>query len=136
MKQILVVDNDDSTVHAIAELLCDNGYDASTATTGEQALAKVFATRPDLLVFDLFMPYFDGWQLLEVIARDPSLARMAKIAMTAWPRPLDLPSGVTLLHKPFECESLARLVRTALRPSLPRLPRDLESSRAVPLLAG
>jgi CheY-like chemotaxis protein len=135
MKQILVVDNDEGTVDAIAELLRDTGYDAFTATTGEQALARMQRSRPHLLVLDMFMPGVDGWQLLELISRDPELARMPKVAMTAWPLPIDLPPGVALLRKPFDWEALARLVRSALRPTLPRLPRDLESSRGVLLPA-
>ena len=135
MKQILVVDDDDGTADAIAELLRDSGYDAITATTGEQALAKLRRSRPDLLILDMFMPGLDGWQVLESIASDPQLARIPKVAMTAWPRPIELPPGVTLLRKPFEWDALARLVRNALRPTLPRLPRDTESSRAVLLPA-
>jgi len=135
MKRILVVDNDESTVEAIADLLRDTDYETLTATTGEQALTLLFGVRPDLLILDMFMPGLDGWQVLETIAGDSLLARMPKVAMTAWPSPIDLPPGVALLHKPFEWESLARLVRTALRPQIPRLPRELESSRAVLLPA-
>ena len=135
MKQILVVDNDDGTVEAIAELLRDAGYIAFTATTGEQALAMIRCSRPDMLLLDMFMPVVDGWQVLAALAHDPQLARMPKVAMTAWPLPIDLPPGVMLLRKPFEWEALARLIRNATRPTLPRLPRDLESSRGVVLTA-
>jgi CheY-like chemotaxis protein len=131
MKQILVVDNDDGTAEAIAEVLRDSGYDAFIATTGEQALAKMVRSRPDLLLLDMCLPCVDGWQVLAAVAREPQLARMSKVAMTAWPHPIELPPGVMLLRKPFEWDALARVLRNALRPSLPRLPRDLESSRAV-----
>src|SRR5260221_5686675 len=96
MKQILVVDDDDGTADAIAELLRDSGYDAITATTGEQALAKLRRSRPDLLILDMFMTGLVALQVLEVIASDPQLARIPKVAMTAWPRPIELPPGVTL----------------------------------------
>ena len=95
----------------------------------------MYRSCPHLLVIDMFMPGVDGWQVLDTIAKDPDLARMPKVAMTAWPLPIDLPVGVALLRKPFEWEALARLVRNALRPTLPRLPRDLDSSRAVLLPA-
>jgi CheY-like chemotaxis protein len=135
MKRILVVDDDDATVDAIAELLRDTGYDACTATTGGQALANLRHSRPDLLILDMFMPDVDGWQVLDTIASDSQLARMPKVAMTAWPLPIELPPGVTLLRKPFAWDALARLIRNALRPTLPRLPRDLESNRSVLLAA-
>ena len=68
MKRILVVDNDESTVDAIADLLRDTDYDALTATTGEQALTMLFRLRPDLLILDMFMPGVNGWQVLDAIA--------------------------------------------------------------------
>jgi CheY-like chemotaxis protein len=135
MKQILVVDNDGDTVDVIAELLRESGYDALTATTGEQAIRNLRHSHVDLMVLDLFMPGLNGWQVLDTMGRDPQLARIPKIAITAWPRAIQLPPGVALLRKPFEWDTLARLIRSALRSNLPRIPREPESSRAVLLPA-
>ena len=135
MKRILVVDNDESTVDAIADLLRDTDYDALTATTGEQALTMLFRLRPDLLILDMFMPGLNGWQVLDAIAGDSVLARMPKVAMTAWPFPIDLPPGVALLHKPFEWESARAPRPHRAPPPTTATPRDLESSRAVLLPA-
>src|SRR6478735_8038940 len=101
MKRILVVDNDECTVDAIADLLRDTDYDALTATTGEQALTMLFRLRPDLLILDMFMPGVNGWQVLDAIATGSGAAPMPKGAMTAWAFPIDPPPGVPLLPKPF-----------------------------------
>src|SRR5690348_589053 len=105
MKEILVVDDDDGTLEAIAELLRDAGYRTSTATTGDEALRRLRRGRPDLLLMDLIMPNMDGWELLARIDEDSDLARMPKIIMTAWPLHDDLPEGVSVLSKPFEWDT-------------------------------
>jgi CheY-like chemotaxis protein len=112
MKEILVVDDDDGTLEAIAELLRDAGYRPSTATTGDEALVRLRHSRPDLLLMDLIMPNMDGWELLAHMDEDAELARLPKVVMTAWPRPADLPAGVSVLNKPFEWEALLHAIRS------------------------
>ena len=52
------------------------------------------------------------WQLLDELKSEPSLKRLPPtVMMTAWPRPVNLPQGVSLLRKPFEWDTLVRLVR-------------------------
>jgi CheY-like chemotaxis protein len=111
MKEILVVDDDDGTLEAIAELLRDAGYRTSTATTGDEALRRLRRARPDLVLMDLIMPNMDGWELLARLREDSELARVPKVVMTAWPRPDDLPEGVSVLSKPFEWDTLLHVVR-------------------------
>jgi CheY-like chemotaxis protein len=111
MKEILVVHDDDGTLEAIAELLRDAGYSASTAATGDEALRRLRRWRPDLVLMDLIMPNMDGWELLERLSEDSELAHVPKVVMTAWPRPDDLPEGVSVLSKPFEWDTLLHVVR-------------------------
>jgi CheY-like chemotaxis protein len=110
MKEILVVDDDCETLDAIVELLWHSGYQAVGAASGPEALTRANTTRPDLFLIDLFMPVMDGLELIARLGEDPDLARRPKVAMTAWPRPLELPHGVSLLKKPFELEALLKLI--------------------------
>ena len=112
MKEILVVDDDSDTLEIVSELLLDAGYQVRTARCGLEALTRIRRSLPDLLLVDLFMPVMDGWQLLDELKSEPSLKRLPPtVMMTAWPRPVDLPQGVSLLRKPFEWDTLVRLVR-------------------------
>ncbi|HEX9294371.1 MAG TPA: response regulator [Polyangiaceae bacterium] len=111
MTEILVVDDDDDTREALAELLHDSGYRTSTAKSGHEALTRLGLSHPDLLLIDLVMPDMDGRDLLREIQRTAEFERLPAIVMTAWPRPIELPEGVLLLRKPFDWESLFRLVR-------------------------
>ena len=65
---ILVVDDD----IRINELLCDifsvEGYDTISAFDGEQALKKLEKNKDiDLVVLDVMMPEFDGWEVLKYL---------------------------------------------------------------------
>jgi CheY-like chemotaxis protein len=137
MKEILVVDDDIDTLEIVAELLREAGYEARTATTGAEALARIRRSLPDLLLIDLFMPVMDGWQFLDLLRADPEMKRLPAVVMTAWPRPVDLPSGISLLKKPFEWDALLRIIRKhcggdAVVKCLPQ--RDAEPTR-VPMAA-
>src|SRR6266576_5265788 len=101
MKRILVVEDDDGTRDALVELLGNAGFATATATTGYEALVKLRAMHPDLMLLDLLMPHMNGWELLAALSDDAELARIPRVVMTAWPRPLDIP-GVTVVKKPFE----------------------------------
>lgn len=68
--RILVVDDEATTRISLAELLRLEGYDVSTAASGEEALELVNRTPPfDLMVLDIKMPGMDGLQLTEVVQR-------------------------------------------------------------------
>lgn len=58
-KTVLVVEDDADTVTYFSTLLKDNGYEVVTAETGEEALAKVKASPPDLITLDINMPPTD-----------------------------------------------------------------------------
>ncbi|MGQ9466393.1 MAG: response regulator transcription factor [Anaerolineae bacterium] len=66
--RVLVVDDEATTRLSLAELLRLEGYDVSTAASGEDALEVIDRTLPfDLMVLDIKMPGMDGLQLTEAI---------------------------------------------------------------------
>jgi DNA-binding response OmpR family regulator len=60
-----VVDDDDDIRDALRELLEDEGYDVCTAADGLEALAKMTARPPCVVLLDLMMPRMNGWQVLQ-----------------------------------------------------------------------
>ncbi len=110
---ILVVDDEADILKLISENLVIRGYQVSLAKNGDEALAKLHSKLPALLILDLKLPDFSGWELLERIKADPLitgdvpvLIMTASITETA----VDLkiyPSVVEILVKPF---SIARFV--------------------------
>ena len=59
---ILVVDDDDAIREMIQDALELEGFQVSTATNGREALQRVAASPPAVVLLDLQMPVLDGWQ--------------------------------------------------------------------------
>ena len=64
MPRILVTDDEPNIVRLIQVNLERQGFQVETANNGAQALEKIRANRPDLLVSDVMMPEMDGFELL------------------------------------------------------------------------
>jgi CheY-like chemotaxis protein len=113
-KRVLVVDDETDVQEFLALILSDHGFQVDCASQGEEALAKIEALRPDLVVLDLMMPVMDGWGVLERLKRLPD--RPAVIILTAYPDEWRaFKAGAwELLQKPFQPEALVEVCERAL----------------------
>ncbi len=90
-----------------------------TAREGRQALDRVKANPPDVIISDVMMPVMDGWTFVKQLRQDPRLATIPVIFLTALGkdqaklRSLGL-SEEDYLPKPFRFEELERRVDAAL----------------------
>lgn len=82
-QKILVVDDSPTERFFIAELLTKKGYTVITAENGQEAMVKVKAERPNLVVMDVVMPGQNGFQLTRAITRDPRFSRVPVIMCTS-----------------------------------------------------
>jgi CheY-like chemotaxis protein len=80
---VLVVDDTDDNRLLYATTIAEAGYAVEEASNGAEALAKVGARRPDVVVMDLSMPNIDGWEATRRIKADPSTAGIVVVALTA-----------------------------------------------------
>jgi two-component system, NtrC family, nitrogen regulation response regulator NtrX len=67
--KILVVDDEVSILQSLRGVLQDEGYQVSTAASGEQALEEIKKDVPDLVLLDIWMPGMDGLTVLEEIKK-------------------------------------------------------------------
>ena len=80
----LVVDDDARERAQVASALEDGGWRAVQAGDGGEALEWLEAhPPPDLLVLDLLMPGMDGFTLLDRVRREPRLASLRVVVVTA-----------------------------------------------------
>lgn len=72
--KILIVDDSPTERYYLTDILVKNGFAVSTAENGEEALARIKADKPELILMDVVMPGANGFQVTRAIARDPDLA--------------------------------------------------------------
>jgi len=69
--RLLVVDDDDSIRSLLEQELGDAGYLIDEASNGKEALVKVRANKPDLIILDVMMPEMNGFDVAAVLKNDP-----------------------------------------------------------------
>ncbi len=84
MKTILIAEDNPSSRELLREILTAEGYRVLEAADGEQAIAQLRASRPDLAVLDVQMPKVDGIKVVRAVREDPKLADLLVLAFTAF----------------------------------------------------
>ena len=82
--KIVIAEDDSSSRELLTELLQSWGYDVVEARNGADALQKIIASPPDLVVCDIKMPLLDGVGLVQALRRDKNLASIPVIALTGF----------------------------------------------------
>ena len=83
VKKILVVDDSPTERHVLLELLTKNGYQVSTAESGEEGIEKAKAQLPDLILMDVVMPGLNGYQATRTLTRDEATRNIPIIVCTS-----------------------------------------------------
>ena len=73
IQKILIVDDSPTERYYLTDILVRNGFSVSSADNGVEALAKIRADRPQLILMDVVMPGANGFQITRSITRDPEL---------------------------------------------------------------
>ena len=77
--KILIVDDSPTERFYLTDILARAGYEVTTAVNGGEAIDKIRAERPQLILMDVVMPGANGFQVTRSIARDPELAAIPVI---------------------------------------------------------
>ncbi|OIJ41448.1 response regulator [Massilia timonae] len=79
INKILIVDDSPTERLYLTDILVKNGFAVSTAVNGDEAIERIRAERPELILMDVVMPGSNGFQVTRAIARDPELAALPVI---------------------------------------------------------
>ncbi len=119
--KILVVDDYAENVELLQELLVSSGYDVTTAYDGEEALKKVKAQIPDLILLDIMMPKLDGYQVCEALRAKEDTKEIPIIFVTAKTEVKDWTHAIfnvgvnSYITKPINPKKLLDKVKSVLK---------------------
>jgi CheY-like chemotaxis protein len=89
------------------------------AVDGQEALRKIEAQHPDLIVLDLFMPRLDGFSVMEAVRANPRTRHIPIIVLSAWPtgdnRKRTRKAGASeFVAKPYQPSEMVELINNTL----------------------
>ena len=93
-KTVLVVDDDPDAREYLSTVLQDNGFTATTANDGVQAIASLEQQIPDLVTLDIAMPEKSGVRLYTELRKDDGLKSIPVIVVTG------IQGEIELAHMP------------------------------------
>jgi len=124
-KLVLVVDDDEGVREVFGFLARKHGHRVETAADGEDAARKTESLHPDLIVLDLMLPRYGGFELLRHLQAG-ALSKVPIIVVTG--RYTDRSTAdlireesnvVELLEKPVETDRFVAAMERALKPGRP-----------------
>jgi len=83
IQKILIVDDSPTERYFLTDILIKNGFSVSTAENGEEAMLKIKADKPQLILMDIVMPGQNGFQVTRAITRDPETQDVPVIICTS-----------------------------------------------------
>ncbi|NBX66356.1 MAG: PleD family two-component system response regulator [Proteobacteria bacterium] len=118
--RVLVVDDIAPNVKLLEAKLTSEYYDVITATSGAQALERVVADSPDIVLLDVMMPGMDGFEVCRRIKSNPAIAHVPVVMVTALTDATDKVRGLEagaddFLSKPVNDVALMARVRSLVR---------------------
>ena len=119
MARVLLIDDDQSNLHFMQQLLRMDGHELTWAADGQRGIALVKQFRPDLIICDVIMPHLGGYAVLETVRADPQVAEIPVLLFSAAldeaARAMGLRRGATdVMAKPFDLEQLRGAIRRCL----------------------
>jgi two-component system, cell cycle response regulator DivK len=118
-KHILIVEDQADNRRILRDLFANAGYELIEAESGEDALAALATSRPDLILMDIQLPVMDGYEATRRIRSDPELKSIPIIAVTSYALAGDeakaLAAGCSAyITKPYSPRALLAKVREYL----------------------
>lgn len=83
-KKILVVEDNELNLKLFCDLLRAHGYEAEPVRDGREALERIHAFMPHLIIMDIQMPHISGLELIEQLKSDENLKSIPVMAVTAY----------------------------------------------------
>jgi len=83
-KRIMVVEDNDLNRKLFCDVLSSNGYEVEPVADGKLVLQTAREAKPDLIIMDIQLPGISGLDLIEAAKKEPALASIPVLAVTAF----------------------------------------------------
>ncbi len=118
-KKILIVDDEQHVIRSLTFVLKKEGYDVSSAVNGEDAIARVHESKPNLMFLDVMMPKKSGYEVCQEVKSNPGLSDIHIIMLTAKGQEADRERGLNsgadeFMTKPFSPRGVVERVKELL----------------------
>lgn len=119
-QKILIVDDEMDALLSLKIALETEGYNISEAKDGYEAIEKVYAENPDVILLDLMIPGMDGFEVCRHLKSDPKYDHIPVIMLTARGEVDDKVEGLEMgaddyVTKPFNLKELRARIKMVLR---------------------
>ncbi len=120
---VLIIDDIAENLQLLGTILIEHEIEFSYASSGPEALETVSYTKPDLILLDVNMPEMSGYEVCEILKKNPDTSSIPVIFLTAKNEPEDIirgfnAGGIDYLTKPFNSRELIARVNSHLELSL------------------
>jgi len=120
MKQVLIVEDSPTELKILTTIMEKNAYQVAVANNGADAIEKVKASPPDLILMDVVMPEMNGFKATRALKKDEATAHIPIIMVTTKAQETDrvwaMRQGVdAYLNKPVDAKLLMKTVQELVK---------------------
>jgi DNA-binding response OmpR family regulator len=118
-KKIVIVEDEPDTAEMFSEMIRLSGYQVFKSYGGNSAIDLIVEEQPDAIIMDVMMPDLSGLDALRIIRKDPRIANIPVIVVSAKSLPADIREGLDAgasmyLTKPVAFQDLNNAVRNVI----------------------
>lgn len=117
--KVLIVEDEDNIAIALDYLMTREGYAHDRIASGAEAMVKIRAMHPNLILLDVMLPEVSGYEICQKVRMDRALDDVKILMMTARGSAVERRKGLALgadgfIAKPFELKELRAELRRLL----------------------
>lgn len=94
--KVLLIEDDKFLRSILEKKLKDAKFEVTTAVDGKEAIDKIVAERPDLILLDIILPHQSGFLILEEIKKDPEFSKIPVMIISNLGQDEDVRKGLSL----------------------------------------
>lgn len=118
-KTVMIIEDETDAAELFGEMMRVNGFRVIKMFSSTPAIPMIAQEKPDVILLDIMMPDISGLEVLRFMQREPELAKIPVIVVSAKSMPSDIKSGLeagaaVYLTKPVGFQDLKQAVEKVL----------------------